>query len=231
MIRISIEAPLLLECATVDEAIAALRSLSALPTRAADSRPAAVNTPAHRVNASAGSVSARPAPPAIETARVRQGQMKPTGKTKRCKRCRAAFPVLDRTDCAAVLCKACRPKPARRGPRTSIPRPAPKAPPAAGLPARRCEAKGCLVVFAPERPDIVHCHVHRLGPGQNRGAAGKPVLVKPVPAAAQPSSSEPVGFQMVTCRGRDCGASVPVFESIDGLCLQCAPIGARKRAS
>lgn len=32
----------------------------------------------------------------------------------------------------------------------------------------------------------------------------------------------------VSCR--DCGASVPELESIDGLCLQCAPLGARRTA-
>lgn len=67
-----------------------------------------------------------------------QGRMKPTGNKKTCKTCGREFPIVDRTDCAAVYCKACRPP--------QIPRKNPKPPvPAAGrgprLPIKPSEPK------------------------------------------------------------------------------------------
>lgn len=53
----------------------------------------------------------------------------------------------------------------------------------------------------------------------------------PVRATA-PASVAPRGAAFVSKHGpvscRDCGATVPEFESINGLCLQCAPMGERK---
>lgn len=133
----------------------------------------AVSAPPVIVREPIASVPPKPSPapaPKPVSRFASRGPMTPTGSSKTCKKCGASFPVLDRTDCPSVYCRACRP--------VQVPRKNPKAPiPAAG----------------------------KLG----------------VRKHADP----------VVCRGRDCGASVPEFESIDGLCLQCAPMAARKRAS
>ena len=76
--------------------------------------------------------------PARESLGHPQGRMKPTGNAKTCKTCKRPFPIIDRTDCAAVYCKACRPP--------QLPRKNPKAPvPAAGrtprLPIKPSEPK------------------------------------------------------------------------------------------
>jgi hypothetical protein len=103
-----------------------------------------------------------------------KGQMAPTGHSKTCKKCGASFPILDRTDCPSVYCRACRP--------------------------------------APNKPR-------------------KPRL--PVPAAmkaARPTAQAQVRKHADPVSCSRCGASVPEFESINGECLECAPMGARKTA-
>lgn len=112
-----------------------------------------------------------------ETARpfrpARRSGMEPTGKTKECKKCGDEFPVLDRTDCPSVYCRACRPAPA-----------------------------------PPRKPRLP-----------------MPEAVRPLRRPAKPAARSHA--DPVTCR--DCGASVPEFEAIEGQCLECAPIGAVKR--
>ena len=97
--------------------------------------------------------------------------MVPTGKLKTCKKCGGDFPVADRTDCAALLCRACRPAPAKRKPR--LPKAAPAPAPAPVKAKKDAGPKSCAT----------------------------------------------------------CGATVPEFELINGECLQCAPLGARKRSA
>lgn len=62
-----------------------------------------------------------------------------------------------------------------------------------------------------------------------RCLAEKPAA-RPVAVTTPKPEPGPAHFEMVTCRARNCGASVPEFESIDGLCLECAPM-ARRNAS
>lgn len=50
----------------------------------------------------------------------------------------------------------------------------------------------------------------------------------PVPAAGRPGAAQRHADPIACVT---CGASVPEFESINGQCLQCAPLAARKRAS
>jgi len=160
-----------------------------------------------------------------------QGRMKPTGRSKPCKKCKRPFPIVDRTDCAAVYCKACRPKPVGMHARGADAKAAAKSRPVKVSTAtvRACAAKGCSTMFEAVRPEIVHCEEHRLGVGQNRESVGKPIAVKaPIPEAGKPSGG-PLTFPVVTCQNPQCGASVPRFETIDGLCLDCAPM--RRKAS
>ena len=156
VIRLLLDPPRF-ECDTADEAAVLARLLGIRP-------PAPV--PVVPIAAVGPKPAMRPA-----TKFASRGPMKPTGHEKPCKKCGKAFPVLDRSDCPSVYCRACRP--------VQVPRKNPKA---------------------------------------------------PTPAAGQPSVTRETGFPVVSCRNRTCGASVPSFETIDGLCLECAPMAARKRA-
>lgn len=153
MIRLLLDPPLFAECETAEEAATLVKLMGLGPVTVATERPRLVIPVV---------------PPIAPPVRHPKGRMEPTGKTKPCKKCGKAFPVLDRSDCPSVYCRDCRP--------TQLPRKNPKPP----IPV-----------------------------------AGRLVARK---------HAEPV-----SCRS--CGASVPEFESINGECLQCAPIAARKRSA
>lgn len=162
-----------------------------------------VNVPAPIVNAAP--TPAEPAPVATASA-----------NTAACRLCGQPFTRLT----AALYCPTCRP----RKPKNARHAPKPSAPPTP------CVKPGCKVTFSPERSGIVHCPEHRLGPGQKRASAGKPVPVKPpVPAAGMPTRV-PIHPDEPTAPCRTCGDVTRAHELINGECLDCAPLAARKSA-
>lgn len=160
MIRLLLDPPRF-ECETADEAAALAKLMGIGPAPVVYGSCSTVTTERPKLVIPV-------VPPVAPPVRHPKGRMEPTGKTKPCKKCGKAFPVLDRSDCPSVYCRNCRP--------TQLPRKNPKPP----IPV-----------------------------------AGRLVARK---------HAEPV-----SCRS--CGASVPEFESINGECLQCAPIAARKRSA
>jgi hypothetical protein len=225
--------PTRFECETADEA-AALAGLFGIRVNdtapSVDVAPPPVNDQHRPVNKlSAGQIlSAAGARP--------RGAMAPTGHEKTCKKCGASFPVLDRTDCPSVYCRACRPKPPKRGARAAAAKTKSAAsrgssasvPATAKAPIRGCAKAGCLELFEATHPGMVHCEKHRLGMGQNREQAGRPVILRPVPAAGQ-MGTEPVDLPVGSCTA--CGASVPTFELIDEKCRECTPVGTLRRTA
>lgn len=71
-----------------------------------------------------------------------------------------------------------------------------------------------------------YCRACRPAPAPRRKPRlPMPAAVKPAKATAKPGRNH---AEPVSCS--TCGASVPEFESIDGECLQCAPLVRRKSA-
>lgn len=154
MIRLLLDPPRF-ECETADEAAVLARLLG-------------IRTTEHvAIAAPIQTLPTKTAPRPVSKFAGR-GPMQPTGHSKPCKKCGAEFPVLDRTDCPSVYCRACRPAPPK-----------------------------------PRKPRL------------------------PVPAAMKATHVRKHADPVSCSR---CGASVPEFESINGECLQCAPMGARKSA-
>lgn len=160
MIRLLLDPPRF-ECETATDAAALAKLLGIVVERIETARPSvarqalAIVTPPDEDETGRSIVAPRAA-------------MKPTGKTKTCKTCGKAFPVVTRGDCASVYCLTHRPVP-----------------------------------IPPKKP-------------------------KPVTPAAGKLGATRKHADPVSCK--QCGASVPEFEAINGECLQCAPLAARKRA-